>query len=153
MSYQKFIVFLIGASLNIGAIAVTNQELMDRLDDIESSQQTREMNRLMDEYMRVMLEAPSKTQERTVIKKAEGNYKKLRDGEVLRWINDKPCFVSWGNEVKRISNAVPNSKFKEISQEKTLISIVYFPNYVSDETIKSLLNKDGFFKLKRLCSQ
>ena len=34
--------------------AVTNQELMDRLDDIESAQQQREMDRLMDEYTRVM---------------------------------------------------------------------------------------------------
>jgi hypothetical protein len=47
-------IFCVLALVGFKSFAVTSQELMDRLDDIESAQQQREMNRLMDEYTRVM---------------------------------------------------------------------------------------------------
>jgi 23S rRNA maturation-related 3'-5' exoribonuclease YhaM len=155
MSYQKFIVFLIGTSLSMGAIAVTNQELMDRIDDFEFEQQNREINRQLDELLMQQIRnsrALSTSLTKTVTKKSEGNYKKLSDGEVVRWMGDKECYASWDKEVKLITSPMKNHKFKEIVQVDSLIAIVYFPNHLTDTNIKLLFNKEGFFKLKSLCA-
>jgi hypothetical protein len=148
-------IFLLSVSAlsTFSSLAVTNQELMDRLDDMESAQQIREMNMLMDEYMKAMSQSSTKVQPRVEVKKAEGNYKKLSDGEVLRWMNDKVCYVSWGQDVKNVAAPIKNHKYKEITQQDTLIAIVYFPKSVTETTIKSLLDRDGFFKIKKLCAQ
>ena len=150
----------------LGAIftshAVTNQELMDRLDDIELdielARQQREFDRLMDDYTRMMTQPRPYVQPNTQgssksnVKKAEGNYKKLSDGEVIRWMGDKECYASWNKELKLITGPMNSNKFKEIIQLDSLIAIIYFPNNFTESSIKALLNKEGFFKLKSLCA-
>lgn len=63
-SKQYFLSLIFSAFFlsSLNAFAVTNQELMDRLDDIESAQQQRELNRLMDEYTRIMTQPQPRVQ-------------------------------------------------------------------------------------------
>ena len=145
--------FFLGAIFT--AHAVTNQELMDRIDDIEFEQQNRELNRQLDELLMQQLQnsrAPLTQSTKVITKKAEGNYKKLSDGEVLRWMGDKECYASWNKELKLITGPVNSHKFKEITQLDSLIAIIYFPNNFTDRSIRALLNKEGFLKLKSLCA-
>ena len=137
------------------SFAVTNQELMDRLDDIEIEQQNREMNRLLDQLLEKQLRNishHSNTNEKVVKEKAEGNYKKLQDGEVLRWMRDRECYILWDKNLQIISNPLKQYKFREITQLDSLVAIIYFPNSFNDVTIKSLVNKEAFLKIKSVCA-
>jgi hypothetical protein len=64
----------------MNAYAVSNQELMDRLDDIESAQQQREMNRLMDEYTRIMTQPQSHSKALPKSQTSNGNCAVFYDG-------------------------------------------------------------------------
>ena len=128
---------------------------MDRIDDLEFEQQNREMNRQLDELLMQQIRnsrTPSTQSTKVVTKKAEGNYKRLSDGEVLRWMGAKECYASWDKEFKLIASPIKNNKFKEITQLDSLVAIVYFPNNFTDATVRSLVNKEGFLKLKAVCS-
>jgi 23S rRNA maturation-related 3'-5' exoribonuclease YhaM len=153
--YLSTLVFCVLALVGFKSFAVSNQELMDRIDDFEFEQQNREINRQLDELLMQQIRnsrALSTSLTKTVTKKSEGNYKKISDGEVVRWMGDKECYASWDKEVKLITSPMKNHKFKEIVQVDSLIAIVYFPNHLTDTNIKLLFNKEGFFKLKSLCA-
>ncbi len=94
--------FLVGCS---SSYAVTNQELMDRLDDIEFENQMREMNREMDELLR---------QQR---KQAERNN-----------LNNSPSssstYISSGSYIKRTAKVIAQNSERIIAIDRDSIKRV-----------------------------
>jgi hypothetical protein len=130
--------------------AVTSQELMDRLDDIESAQQQREMNRLMDEYTRVMTQpqshskAPQKNQALT----SNGNCAVFYDG--LKFQLGKTESKSYErfavpfNGYGELEFSIPKENFKKLKAS----------NYgQSDELIAEKFMRSNWNRIAEICGR
>lgn len=86
-------------------------------------------------------------------------YRKLNDGVLMRWINDKECFIDvhidFSSSAIPVSLARTNERktqfFKEITQENFLIAVLYYDGKLSDEAVTKFINKDIFLKIKSMC--
>lgn len=86
-------------------------------------------------------------------------YRKLNDGVLMRWSNDKECFIHMNIDFSSSAIPVSLSKtnerktqfFKELTQENFVIAVLYYDGSLSDETITKFINKDIFLKIKSMC--
>jgi len=102
------------------------------------------------------IKTPSKSE---IASNRVANYRKLQDGVLMRWSRDKECFINM--HIDFSNSAIPlfldktyerNTQFfKELTQENSVIAVLYYDSSVSDETISKLLNKDIFLKIKSMC--
>lgn len=86
-------------------------------------------------------------------------YRKLSDGESVRWNRDTECFIKmnldFSNSInpvflRRTSN-VSGNRYKELTQEDRLIAVVYYDADVTDEVASKYLNKENFLSIKGMC--
>ena len=86
-------------------------------------------------------------------------FRKLGDGVLMRWSNDKECFINMTIDFSRSAIPVSLSKtnelksqfFKELTQENLVIAVLYYDPNLSDDTVTKFINKDIFLKIKSMC--
>ena len=82
---------------------------------------------------------------------SNSKWQTLSDGEVVKWLNNRECYVYWDEKVEVVDAPISFTKFREIQQEDELVVIVYFPQFVTDSEIKAVIDKEAFLKLKQMC--
>jgi hypothetical protein len=104
-----FTIFLLAISFNV--FSVSNQELMDRLDDIELdielARQQREFDRLMDDYTRMMTQPRPYVQPNT-----QGSSKSNRLLNI--------CYVYWDGSRFKLGETSANSGYTVIKNGNDL---------------------------------
>jgi hypothetical protein len=75
----------------------------------------------------------------------------LSNGDVIKWKNNKECYVDWSDKVSLIDAPLSNSVERELTQEEELVAIVYFPLVVNDAEIKAVLDKEAYLKIRYMC--
>jgi hypothetical protein len=104
-----FAILLLGMSFNV--FSVSNQELMDRLDDIELdielSRQQRELDRLMDEYTRMMTQPRPYVQPKTQSSSKSNGLINV-------------CYVYWDGSRFKLGETSANSGYKVIKNGNDL---------------------------------
>lgn len=110
-------------------------------------------------YSSSSTEAPKISEKLDVSSKQVSIFRKLNDGILMRWSNDKECFINI--KIDFSSSAIPVSLsktnelksqfFKELTQENLVIAVLYYDPNLSDDTVTKFINKDIFLKIKSMC--
>jgi hypothetical protein len=110
-------------------------------------------------YSSSSTEAPKISEKSDVSSKQVSIFRKLNDGVLMRWSNDKECFINM--KIDFSSSAIPVSLsktndlksqfFKELTQENLVIAVLYYDPNLSDDTVTKFINKDIFLKIKSMC--
>ncbi|MBT8573371.1 hypothetical protein G6699_07270 [Polynucleobacter paneuropaeus] len=110
-------------------------------------------------YSSSSTEASKISEKLDVSSKQVSIFRKLNDGVLMRWSNDKECFINM--KIDFSSSAIPVSLsktnelksqfFKELTQENLVIAVLYYDPNLSDDTVTKFINKDIFLKIKSMC--